>query len=124
MLSSIAAIQDTTVRPPITFTEKDWNDHSERVIREQGQHAHPGEKCMLALAVFQLMSSFTEPYCCIDRASKALAEKAAWKFYEDTKPKWDMVAINPALVMGPIIRESLFELLYSFMVLILCLAKR
>uniref|UniRef100_A0A8H7XUH4 NAD-dependent epimerase/dehydratase domain-containing protein n=1 Tax=Psilocybe cubensis TaxID=181762 RepID=A0A8H7XUH4_PSICU len=37
-------------------------------------------------------------YC----ASKALAEKAAWEFYEKCKSEvpWDLVALNPATVLG------------------------
>ena len=33
--------------------------------------------------------------------SKAVAERAAWRFVEERKPTWDLVAINPPLVIGP-----------------------
>ena len=33
--------------------------------------------------------------------SKTLAEREAWKFIEDTEPGFDLVTINPFLVIGP-----------------------
>jgi dihydroflavonol-4-reductase len=33
--------------------------------------------------------------------SKAVAERAAWRFLEERKPTWDLVAIHPPLVIGP-----------------------
>lgn len=33
--------------------------------------------------------------------SKVLAEKAAWKFVEEEKPNFDLVVVNPFLVVGP-----------------------
>jgi dihydroflavonol-4-reductase len=33
--------------------------------------------------------------------SKAVAERAAWRFIEERHPSWDLVAINPSLVIGP-----------------------
>lgn len=35
-------------------------------------------------------------------ASKKLAEEEAWKFIKEEKPKFDLVAIMPALVLGPV----------------------
>ncbi|KAF2396255.1 NAD(P)-binding protein [Trichodelitschia bisporula] len=37
------------------------------------------------------------------RASKTFAEKAAWNFIERAKPNFDLVVINPPLVLGPIV---------------------
>lgn len=37
------------------------------------------------------------------RASKTLAEKAAWEFVEKEKPNFDIATINPPLVLGPIV---------------------
>lgn len=37
------------------------------------------------------------------RASKTLAEKAAWDFVENEEPNFDLVTCNPPLVMGPIV---------------------
>eukprot|EP01138_Halocafeteria_seosinensis_P004446 gb/GECG01004548.1/.p1 GENE.gb/GECG01004548.1/~~gb/GECG01004548.1/.p1 ORF type:complete len:330 (+),score=41.68 gb/GECG01004548.1/:1-990(+) len=39
--------------------------------------------------------------------SKTLAEKAAWKFVETRQPQFDLVSINPALVIGPMLQPSL-----------------
>ena len=36
------------------------------------------------------------------RLSKKLAEMAAWDFVKNEKVKFDIVAINPALVFGPV----------------------
>jgi dihydroflavonol-4-reductase len=33
--------------------------------------------------------------------SKVMAERAAWQFVDERKPSWDLVAINPFLVIGP-----------------------
>ena len=38
-------------------------------------------------------------------ASKTLAEQAFWKFFEDEKPSFDGVTINPPLVLGPVIHQ-------------------
>lgn len=69
---------------PYTFTEEDWNDYSPGVIEKEGADAPGGDKY---------------------RASKTLAEKAAWAFVEKNKPSWDFVTINPPLVLGPIIHQ-------------------
>jgi len=37
------------------------------------------------------------------RASKTLAEKAAWEFVEKEKPGFTLTAMNPPLVLGPIV---------------------
>lgn len=39
--------------------------------------------------------------------SKTLAEKAAWKFLEDNSTPFDMCAINPTLVTGPMLQPVL-----------------
>ncbi|KIY74213.1 D-lactaldehyde dehydrogenase [Cylindrobasidium torrendii FP15055 ss-10] len=41
------------------------------------------------------------------RASKSLAEKAAWDFWKEHKAEvsWDLVVLNPPLVLGPPIHE-------------------
>ncbi|KAF8060711.1 D-lactaldehyde dehydrogenase [Lyophyllum atratum] len=66
------------------FTEEDWNELSIREVKEQGDKA-PGP------------SKY--------RASKTLAEKAAWEFYEQNKSniKWDLSVLNPPFVFGPAI---------------------
>ncbi|KAL2217995.1 ketoreductase [Thermoascus aurantiacus ATCC 26904] len=37
------------------------------------------------------------------RGSKTFAEKSAWEFVEKEKPGFDLVTINPPLVLGPIV---------------------
>ncbi|EXJ80703.1 dihydroflavonol-4-reductase [Capronia epimyces CBS 606.96] len=37
------------------------------------------------------------------RGSKTFAEKAAWDFVEKEKPNFDVVTINPPLVLGPVV---------------------
>ena len=41
--------------------------------------------------------------------SKALAERAAWDFVRDAKPSFDLIAINPFLVIGPSYTATLNE---------------
>ncbi len=90
-LSSAAAIYnppapgDTGTR---VLDESDWNEHSVNEVREKGGKAWGRD---------------------IYRASKTLADCAAWKFYEEEKAKgnleWDLVTLNPPLVYGPFIHE-------------------
>ncbi|KAF8640182.1 hypothetical protein AX16_010237 [Volvariella volvacea WC 439] len=70
---------------PQTFNERDWND---QVIEDIGRN---GDETP-ALTKY--------------RASKVLAEKAAWKWYwgHRDKLKFDMVVLNPPLVFGPTIQ--------------------
>ncbi|KAJ3573251.1 hypothetical protein NP233_g2544 [Leucocoprinus birnbaumii] len=83
--SSGAAI---LVRPtvPTLFSEEDWNTFSVEDVEKNGVNAHPE-------------SGY--------RASKTLAERAAWEFVEKNKSKisWDLVVINPPVVLGPGIQE-------------------
>jgi dihydroflavonol-4-reductase len=41
--------------------------------------------------------------------SKTLAEKAAWHFIEQQKPNFDLVTVNPFMVIGPSLGPSLNE---------------
>lgn len=41
--------------------------------------------------------------------SKAEAERAAWRFVETRKPGWDLVVINPFIVIGPSMVKSINE---------------
>ncbi|GAA6018335.1 hypothetical protein JCM10207_000809 [Rhodosporidiobolus poonsookiae] len=67
-----------------TFTEKDWNTASPAEVERDGAQANPR-------AAY--------------RASKTLAERAAWKFVEDEKPQFDLAVVNPTLIIGPVIHE-------------------
>ncbi|KAL7412576.1 D-lactaldehyde dehydrogenase [Mrakia frigida] len=70
--------------PPYTLTEDDWNLTSVPMCERDGDQAN---KIVM--------------YC----ASKVLAERAAWKFMEDTKPAFDLTVINPPFVFGPILHQ-------------------
>ncbi|WVR07580.1 hypothetical protein IAU60_004622 [Kwoniella sp. DSM 27419] len=82
--SSVASIINSNIKGPHTFTEKEWNDVSPKECEEQGKDASGQAKY---------------------RASKALAERAFWKFFDENKPSFDGVAINPPLVLGPVIHQ-------------------
>ncbi|KAK0194726.1 hypothetical protein F5146DRAFT_926509 [Armillaria mellea] len=70
----------------ITLSEVDWNEQSPKEVEEKGLDASP-------LAKY--------------RASKALAEKAAWDFYEGHRSQfaWDLTVMNPPWVFGPFIHD-------------------
>lgn len=72
---------DTRKKAPHRFTEEDWNENSPAQLEEKGKDVAPPDAY---------------------RASKTLAEKAAWKFVEENKPKWDLVTMCPPLVLGPV----------------------
>lgn len=67
-----------------TFTEKDWNTTSPKLVEEQKETVEP-------------MHAY--------RTAKTWAEQAAWKFVEEEKPNWDLVTVNPPFVLGPIIHQ-------------------
>ncbi|CAK7206499.1 methylglyoxal reductase (NADPH-dependent) gre2 [Sporothrix eucalyptigena] len=79
--SSFAAIvDDNTVNDPTTtYTEKSW--------------------CPITLG--DVAGNPSKGY----RASKKLAEKAAWDYVRDNKPNFDLVTINPPMVFGPIVHH-------------------
>ncbi|KAF6748856.1 D-lactaldehyde dehydrogenase [Ephemerocybe angulata] len=82
--SSIAAVW-TTGPGARTFSEEDWNT----------QYVSEVEK----------LGSKTDPMT-VYGASKVLAEKAAWDFYQAHKSEvqWDIAIINPPMVFGPAIQ--------------------
>lgn len=82
--SSYAAILDSTRRGTIVYTEEDWNISSVENVEKKGKD-----------------QDASDAY----RASKTMAERAAWQFVEENKPSWDLVTINPPLVFGPIIHQ-------------------
>ncbi|CAA7269683.1 unnamed protein product [Cyclocybe aegerita] len=73
-------------KPTHIFTERDWADQSVDIVRKDGRKA---------------------PFMAKYRASKCLAEKAAWKFVEDHKAEiaWDLVTLQPPFVLGPPLQE-------------------
>ena len=82
--SSFAAVLDSTIKPPYTYTEADWNESSPANTNKLG-NKQPG------------MDAY--------RASKTLAERSAWEFVETNKPAWDLVTVNPPFVLGPILHQ-------------------
>ncbi|KZT55415.1 NAD(P)-binding protein [Calocera cornea HHB12733] len=68
------------------YTDKDWNDYSVNELKEKGNDAAPH--------IFYF-------------AAKTLAERAAWKFYEEHKDKvkWDLATILFPYVFGPQFHE-------------------
>lgn len=83
--SSVAAIVHEGI-VPTTFTEENWNHQCLEVVKNLGEKA---------------------PNLMKYRASKTLAEQAAWKFVEEHKHqiRWDLAVLNPPLVFGPAIHE-------------------
>ncbi|KAI5477460.1 D-lactaldehyde dehydrogenase [Pseudohyphozyma bogoriensis] len=85
--SSIAAIMDPK-EGYYTFTENDWNEASVPLVEKCGKEA-----------------GASQAY----RASKTLAEQAAWKFVKDYtvdgKAPFDITTVNPSLIFGPPIHQ-------------------
>ncbi|KAI0696058.1 NAD(P)-binding protein [Cerioporus squamosus] len=81
LTSSGTAIASPSAEPRIV-NENDWNDAAVREVHEKGREASQIEKY---------------------RASKTLAERAAWEWYDAHKAslRWDMVILNPSFVIGP-----------------------
>ena len=77
--SSFAAIlnNDNVPSPGHTYSEADWNP-----ITKEDATKNPGNGY---------------------RASKTFAERAAWDFVSNEKPNFDLVTLNPPLVIGPIV---------------------
>ncbi|TEB26681.1 D-lactaldehyde dehydrogenase [Coprinellus micaceus] len=80
--SSTAAVVTNDLEEARTFTEADWNERVIKQVEEGGSNVH---------------------FFLFYRASKILAEKAAWNFYNTNKSSigWDMTTINPPYVYGP-----------------------
>ncbi|KAJ3884279.1 hypothetical protein GG344DRAFT_26992, partial [Lentinula edodes] len=83
--SSTAAIISTLPEPKV-FSELDWNEQAIEEVKKQGKNASQAAKY---------------------RASKTLAEKAAWEFYKasNTNRSCDLVVLNPPYVFGPVIHD-------------------
>ncbi|KAF8874581.1 D-lactaldehyde dehydrogenase [Gymnopilus junonius] len=84
--SSVAAIYGTPPKPEHVFDETSWGDESVKIVEEIGKDA-PG----------------VVKY----RASKTLAEKAAWEFFNQHKSEvqWDLVTLHPPFVIGAPLHE-------------------
>ena len=83
--SSTAAVLQPDPNPRI-FSEEDWNQLSIKEVETKGREAGNVEKY---------------------RASKTLAELAAWAFVGKHKDeiKFDLVVLNPPFVFGPVLHE-------------------
>ncbi|ELU41848.1 D-lactaldehyde dehydrogenase [Rhizoctonia solani AG-1 IA] len=83
--SSVAAIMDGSKPSGTVFTEvRTHVMPNPSTLETKGKAAAGGDKY---------------------RASKTLAEKAAWAFLEERKPKFDIATINPPMVFGPILHQ-------------------
>ncbi|KAJ7103957.1 hypothetical protein B0H15DRAFT_766839 [Mycena belliarum] len=84
--SSTAAILQVE-KDPKTFSELDWNEQAPRELAEHGSAV---------------------PTITKYRASKTLAERAAWDFVKKHRSEitWDLVVINPPFVFGPHIHQG------------------
>ncbi|PCH42483.1 NAD(P)-binding protein [Wolfiporia cocos MD-104 SS10] len=83
--SSCASVMQLQPEPRV-FSEVDWNDAAIAEVRAKGRAAPQPAKY---------------------RASKTLAERAAWEFMERNKGSigFDLVVLNPPYVFGPAIHE-------------------
>ena len=84
VLSSCAAVSE--LHRDKIFDENDWNEQSIIDVNEQGPKTFAPTKY---------------------RASKTLAEKAAWEIYNQHKGKvsWDLTVLNPPFVFGPTLHD-------------------
>ena len=84
VLSSTAAV--VRDKPNGVLDESSWNEDAIAEVNEKGREATPGGKY---------------------RASKTLAERAAWEWYGARKAElsWDLIALNPPFVFGPTLHE-------------------
>ncbi|TIA87115.1 hypothetical protein E3P99_03387 [Wallemia hederae] len=77
--SSIAAILEPTPTP-VVFDETHWNEHSIREVHDKAEQATQSD---------------------MYRASKSMAEKAAWAFMREQHPLFDLACVNPSIIFGP-----------------------
>ncbi|TIB81278.1 NAD(P)-binding protein [Wallemia mellicola] len=80
-----AAVVNPEPHTPRMFTEEDWNEHSAKECEEMGINARAQSKY---------------------RASKTLAEKAAWEYMKKKTPSFSLSTITPPLILGPLIRQA------------------
>ena len=85
VLSSTAAVV-SVVPEGTTLDESSWNEGSIAEVKAKGRDAAASDKY---------------------RASKTLAERAAWEWWGERKASlpWDLIALNPPFVFGPFLHE-------------------
>ncbi|KAJ7813659.1 D-lactaldehyde dehydrogenase [Mycena olivaceomarginata] len=83
--SSTAAVLHDSPTPKV-FSEADWDDQAVEEVEKKGRAASNAHKY---------------------RASKTLAERAAWDFVKKHQSEigWDLSVLNPPLILGPVIHE-------------------
>lgn len=84
------------------FTENDWNWPAVELAKKVGKATPPFVKYA---------------------ASKTLAEDAAWKFVEENKPSYDIVALLPTFIWGQILSETTADIRGSNSRLLISLKK-
>jgi dihydroflavonol-4-reductase len=99
---------DPAVRGTLTVLDAAARSRSvARVVLTSSMAAvtdEPDPRRVLTEDDWNTMSSLTRnPYY----YSKTLAERAAWRFMDETTPAFDLVAINPFMVIGPAQTSSL-----------------
>ncbi|KAH9852114.1 NAD dependent epimerase/dehydratase [Lenzites betulinus] len=86
VVSSLAAVLNMSKGTPCVLTEADWNTPEVEEVKQKGGAAPQAAKY---------------------RASKMIAEKAAWDFYNEGKARgsveWDLVTLCPPWVFGPVL---------------------
>ncbi|KAI0056651.1 NAD(P)-binding protein [Artomyces pyxidatus] len=82
--SGASIISPTT--EPFVWDETYWNEHSIKQVEEKGMAAGANT---------------------VYRASKTLAERAAWEYCDRNKAiAWDLVVLHPPYIFGPSIQEG------------------
>lgn len=84
--SSVAAVYGPPKGDNYVYSEADWNDKSVTDIEKEKDSKD-----------FNKQTAY--------RASKTAAERYAWKFNDEEKPKFGISAINPCFVFGPAIHK-------------------
>ena len=84
--STAAVVSPAPDNKPYVLDERSWNEHSIKEVETKGKDAAKND---------------------MYRASKTLAERAAWQFIENHKGevKFDLVVLNPPFVYGPVQQE-------------------
>lgn len=83
--SSVAAVQDSSKPPGFVYhVDKDWNESDPIKLNKD-------PKSLSGLEAY--------------KASKTLAEKAAWDLVQKSDTVVDLATVNPTLVIGPIIHQ-------------------
>lgn len=93
--SSLAAIVNPRQKIDI-YDESSWNPVTMQEASGNVRIAYGGSKVSSSCMYFGGVLLMT--------VIQALAERAAWDFVNKEKPNFDLVAINPPLVFGPILK--------------------